>query len=206
MYKELMFDRPYYGTPEHYYNEYLRKHQAKQNKGARTKDSERQKTYEAEWAFQAVVNTKEFKDIAEAKARAKAIYKTAKWQKAWELEKDTTQSAKKPTIVAKQRSSGRGTAGWATGNMVVLDEYCGLNEYTLLHELTHCLGHMHHGRSFRRCLLELVGAFMGTHAKKVLKGEFKKRKLACGAPRKPMTFEQWNAARLRMETMRDGNQ
>lgn len=185
------------------YEEYLRNHAKKQNKGAKGKDSERQKTYEAEWAMQSQVAIKQFKTIEDAQKRAKAIYKTAKWQKVWSLEKNTSRKPQTPYITAKLRSSGRGTAGWATGSMVVLDQYCGLDEYTLLHELTHCLGHMHHGRSFRRCLLELVGSFMGREAKDILKGEFKKRKLACGAPRKPLTFAQWKKAKARMENMRE---
>jgi hypothetical protein len=87
---------------------------------------------------------------------------------------------------------------------VTLDSRAGLDEYTLLHELAHCLGHMHHGRSFRRALLELVGGFMGTEAKKTLKEEFKKRKLSFGDARKPMEFEQWRASVQRMEKMRNG--
>jgi hypothetical protein len=79
-----------------------------------------------------------------------------------------------------------------------------MHKYILLHELAHCLGHMHHGRSFRQCVLELVGTFMGTAEKKLLKAQFKKHKLACGEAKKPMAFEQWNASRLRMEKLRNG--
>ena len=50
----------------------------------------------------------------------------------------------------------------------------------------------------------MVGAFMGAKEKKLLKAEFKKRKLACGDARKPMTFEKWNASRIRMQEMRKG--
>ena len=108
-----------------------------------------------------------------------------------------------PAVVAKQRS-GRGNSGHTNGRTVTLDAVMGLNKYVLLHELTHCLGHMHHGRSFRQTLLKMVGAFMGAKEKKLLKAEFKKRKLACGEPRKPMTFEKWNASRIRMQEMRKG--
>lgn len=187
------------------YKEYLRNHKRKQNKGAMGRvDSEKSKTYQAEWAFQKRVNIKKFKDLKEAQKRAKQIYATKKWQKVWRLERDTERDLmKRPAVVLKERNTGRGTAGWTDGWAVVLDSKAGLDEYTLLHELAHCLGHMHHGRSFRRALLELVGAFMGTEAKKILKEEFTKRKLKCGKARQPMTLTQWRVARNRMENIRE---
>ncbi len=44
---------------------------------------------------------------------------------------------------------------------------------------------------------------IGADAKKILKEEFKKRKLACGVKRKPMTYTQWKAARNKMEKIRN---
>lgn len=209
MYKEMMFDRPYYGTPEHYYNEYLLNHAKKQNKGSGTKDSERQKCYSAEWAFQAKCGPliPKFKDIGEAQKFAKKIYKSKTWQKIWSEKCNDDVLAilnSNPAVVAKQRSSGRGTAGWSNGHSVTLDTRVGLDAYTLIHELTHCLRNMHHGRSFRKDLLVLVSRFLGREAAKVLKEEFKSRKLAFGEARKPMTFEQWQTARLRMQKVRNG--
>jgi len=187
------------------YNEYLRKHRFKQNRGANGRnDTEKSKTYQAEWAFQKRINIKKFKDLKEAQKRAKQIYKTKKWQKVWKLESRTDRPLmKQPAVVLKERNTGRGFAGWSDGWSVVLDSKAGLDEYTLLHELTHCLGHMHHGRSFRRALLELVGAFIGADAKKILKEEFAKRKLKCGKARQPLTYAQWNAARKKMEKIRN---
>jgi len=189
------------------YNEYLRKHRYKQNKGGGGRvDSEMSKTYAAEHAFMRKVKIKQFKSLKEAQKRAKQIYATKKWQKVWRLERDTdrvTSTLKRqPAVVLKERNTGRGTAGWTDGRTVTLDSHAGLDEYTLLHELTHCLGHMHHGRSFRRALLELVGAFIGSDAKKILKEEFTKRKLKYGKARQPLTFAQWNAARKKMEMIR----
>lgn len=187
------------------YYDYLRNHRRKQNKGDGGRvDSERQKTYEAEWAFAREVDFRKFETIEEAQKRAKQIYKTKKWQKVWKLERNTERDLmKQPAIVLKERSTGRGTQGWTDGWSVVLDGKVGLDEYTLLHELAHCLGHMHHGRSFRRALLELVGAFMGSDYKYLLKAEFTKRKLKCGKAREPLTFAQWNAARKKMEKIRN---
>lgn len=187
------------------YNEYLRKHRFKQNRGANGRnDTEKSKTYQAEFAFQRRYKVKDFKTIEEAQKRAKQIYKTKKWQKVWKLESRTNRDLmKQPAVVLKERNTGRGFAGWSDGWSVVLDSKAGLDEYTLLHELTHCLGHMHHGRSFRRALLELVGAFIGADAKKILKEEFTKRKLKCGKARQPLTYAQWNAARKKMEKIRN---
>lgn len=188
------------------YKTYLLKHKANQNKGTIGKDSERQKTYDSEWAFQRQVNIQNFKNLGEAQKFAKKIYKSKTWEKLWRkgIETDVTRIfGVSPKVVAKQRSSGRGTAGWTNGYTVTLDTLCGLNNYTLLHELTHCLGNMHHGRSFRKDLLSLVSRFMGREEAKILKSEFKKRKLSCGEARKPMSFEQWKASVIRMEKIRE---
>ena len=71
-----------------------------------------------------------------------------------------------------------------------------------MHELAHQAGHMHHGRSFRQCLLKLVSQFMGRKEADALKAEFKKAKLAFGNARKPMTEAQWLKARNRMRSIR----
>lgn len=207
-YPELMIKNPYYGTPEYYYNQYLVKHREKQNKGeSYTRDSERMKTYRAEWAFEGQIDNPKFKTIEEAQKCAKKIYKSKTWIKLWKesINGDVTKIFQgTPNVVAKTRN-GRGNAGFTNGRTVTLDLVGGLNKYTLLHELTHCLGHMHHGRSFRQCLLKMVGAFIGAKEKKILKAEFKKSKLACGEPRKPMTFDKWNEARIKMEILRGKN-
>lgn len=190
------------------YKTYLLKHEAKQNRGSRgSRDSERAKCYSAEWAFQSRVKLPQFKDIGEAQKFAKKIYKSKTWQKLWNqsVEGDVTRLfASNPKVVQKARSSGRGTAGHTNGYTVTLDSIAGFDAYTLIHELTHCLGHMHHGRSFRKTLLSMVGVFLGAEHKKVLKEEFKKRKLSFGEARKPLSYEQWMAAKERMEKMRNG--
>ena len=61
---------------------------------------------------------------------------------------------------------------------------------------------MHHGRSFRKTLLSMVGVFLGAEAKKALKQEFKDRKLSFGEARKPLSYEQWMSAKERMSKLR----
>jgi hypothetical protein len=48
----------------------------------------------------------------------------------------------------------------------------------------------------------MVGVFLGAEQKKILKEEFKSRKLSFGEARKPLSYEQWMAAKERMENMR----
>lgn len=208
-YPELAFEMPVWGSPEYKYNQYLVKHREKQNKGGNTlRDSERQKTYNAENQFMSQLYTEglkvEFARIEDAQKCAKKIYKTKKWSKLWQKSVDDDVSRifnATPDVVAMKRSS-KTMSGYTNGRTVTLCPVSGMHKYILLHELAHCLGHMHHGRSFRQCVLELVGTFMGTAEKKLLKAQFKKHKLACGEAKKPMAFEQWNASRLRMESMR----
>jgi len=205
MYKELMFDRPYYGTPEHYYNEYLRAHAAKQNKGARGRDSERQKTYEAEWRYQANFGSgREFTDINEVQKYVDTITRSKTYSKlvaeGSNIERLFTNNRVK--VATKYRNTGRGTAGQATQGHITLDSKVGMNQYTVLHELAHCIGHWHHGRSFRQCLLKLVSRFMSAADAQFLKEEFKAGGLSVGNARKPMTFDQWVASKARMEKMR----
>jgi putative metallohydrolase (TIGR04338 family) len=186
------------------YQTYLIKHTRKQNKGAEyTRDSERLKTYRAEWAFgSANGQGKEFSTIEEVQKFVEKVCKSKTWAKLWE-ENDRWEKWRKVVPVnQKMTGHGRRTAAFTNGESITVDPLCGMNEYTMLHELTHCLGHMHHGRSFRRDLLKLVSRFMGRDAATALKGEFKKAKLPCGEPRKPLTYEQWMAARIRMEKIR----
>lgn len=198
------FKCPTYGSDEYNYNQYLGNHINKQNKGSRGKDTERLKTYRAEWKFQSQIDEGSFDTIEEAQKYAKRIYKSKKWQKLWleSVEDDALRLlGAQPKVVAMNRRNKK-MSGYTDGFTVTLDMVSGCNKYTLLHELAHCLGHMHHGRSFRRVLLELVGAFMGTKEKKILKSEFKKHKLSFGNARKPLSFEKWMESKKRMEQMR----
>jgi len=187
------------------YQTYLLKHEAKQNRGAKySRDTEKTKTYRAEWAFQSRAEIADFQDVKEAQKFAKKIYKSKTWQKLWKRSVNLDVSrimAMSPRVVGMSRRS-KTMSGYTDGNTVTLCPITGMNKYVLLHELAHCLGHMHHGRSFRQCVLSLVGAFMGAKEKKILKEEFKKKKLACGEPRKPMSYENWVASDKQMEKMR----
>jgi hypothetical protein len=187
------------------YETYLLKHKAKQNRGAKySRDTEKLKTYKSEWSFQSRAEIPDFKDLKEAQKFAKKLYKSKTWIKLWQksVEEDVGKIfSGQPQVVGMSRRS-KTMSGYTNGTTVTLCPTTGMNKYVLLHELAHCLGHMHHGRSFRQCVLSLVGAFMGAKEKKILKEEFKKKKLACGEPRKPMSYENWVASVRRMEKVR----
>ena len=199
------FDYPTYDSEEYKYNQYLRKHKNKQNKGATSRDSEREKTYKAENLFMRQVNTLEFNDIAEITKFSSKIYKSKTWMKLWEkaIETDVSLMFNPRPQIVEMRDTKKRLSGYTDGKTVTLCPITGFNKYILLHELAHCLGHMHHGRSFRQCLVSLVGTFMGANEKKILKNEFKRKGLSFGEARKPMSFDNWLASKQRMENMRE---
>ena len=181
------------------YLDYLQKQKMSQNKGTYGKDSEKTKTYKCEWAFQREYQVKEFDTVRQAQKRCDQITKSALWAK---LRDEKDRNIYPISVNPKQRNTGRNTAGWARGNTITLDLICCLDEYTLIHEMAHCLGNWHHGRQFRRDLLKLVSRFMGAEPAKILKSKFKEKKLACGEQRKPLAFEKWIEAKERMTKMR----
>jgi len=188
------------------YRKYLGEFHLRQNRGARrTRDTEKRKTYRAEWAYTRNMGGKDmFESIEEAEKFAKRIYKSKTWNKLWEENFRSWQTAnvgtRKPIILAAKRESKR-LGGHTDGHRVTLYK-SGLCKYTLLHELAHCLGHMHHGRSFRKTVLALVGTFLGADHKKELKRCFKEQGLKYGDARKPKTFEQWQKSYTHMMLLR----
>ena len=188
------------------YRKYLGEFHLRQNRGAKyTRDTEKRKTYRAEWAYTRNMGGKDtFASIEEAEKFAKRIYKSKTWNKIWEENFRSWQTenvgTRTPMIVAAQRDSKR-LGGYTDGQRVTLYK-SGLCKYTLLHELAHCLGHMHHGRSFRKTVLALVGTFLGADHKKELKRCFKEQGLKYGEARKPKTFEQWQKSYTHMMLLR----
>ena len=155
-------------------------------------DSEKQKVYSAEWAFQDKVDIKQFKDIREAEKRMKQITSSKLWS-------DLNGRATSLEHTGRMKRYA-GMAYW-TGKIKLANS--GLDEYTLLHELAHQTPNaMHHGVQFRINLVRLVSRFMGTHAAKELKTSFKKKKLKMSMPQ-PRSPESWFKSYKRMEQIRN---
>jgi len=185
------------------YNAYLIKHKEKQNRGAITKDSERKKTYEAEWAFARQVKIPRFESVDQAQKFVTKVCKSTTYKKLWEENDRWDKWLMNVDVKQKQTGHGRRTAAFTNGRSITVDPLVGLDAYTMLHELAHCAGNMHHGRSFRKQLLKLVSRFLGTEPAKILKSEFRTRKLACGEARKPLSFEKWVVAKNKMQKIRE---
>ena len=155
-------------------------------------DSEKQRVYNAEWAFQKKVDIKQFKDIREAEKRMKQITSSKLWS-------DLNGRATSLEHTGRMKRYA-GMAYW-TGKIKLANS--GLDEYTLLHELAHQTPNaMHHGVQFRINLVRLVSRFMGTQAAKELKTSFKKKKLKMSMPQ-PRSPESWFKSYKRMEEMRE---
>ena len=154
-------------------------------------DSEKQRVYNAEWAFQKKVDIKQFKDIREAEKRMKQITSSKLWS-------DLNGRATSLEHTGRMKRYA-GMAYW-TGKIKLANS--GLDEYTLLHELAHQTPNaMHHGVQFRINLVRLVSRFMGTEAAKELKASFKKKKLKMSIS-KPRSPESWYKSYKRMEEIR----
>ena len=160
------------------------------------RDSDKTKVYKSEWAMQKQVKIRKFKNIEEAAKRAHQIVKSKLWS---DLEgRDTI-------YLEDNRRMGRATAGRAFAGGKIQLASTGMDEYTLIHELTHQLPNcMHHSVQFRINLLKLTSRFIGTEAAKILKAEFKERKLKLSHS-KPKSPESWYKSYVHMENVRNVN-
>ena len=181
------------------YSEYIaRKQQVKKTgrSNGSYRDSNRLKVYQSEWAFQKQVQIKQFDTFKDAERRMKQITNSKLWKE--------LSGGKFVYLEQKRDMGGRSrTAGRAHyGGKIDLCPTHGMDEYTLLHELAHQAGAMHHDVKFRRNLLRLVSRFMGTEAASILKGEFRSRKLKLTLSTGSKSPEDWLKSYLKMEAVR----
>lgn len=160
------------------------------------RDSNRQKVYQSEWAFQKQVQIKKFATFKDAERRMKQITNSKLWKdlaggKFVYLEQ-------KRDMGGRSRTAGR--AHWS--GKIDLCPTHGMDEYTLLHELAHQAGAMHHDVKFRKILLRLVSRFMGTEAASILKKEFKARGLKLALNTSMKSPEDWLKSYLRVSAAR----
>lgn len=176
------------------YAEYYRRKVKVSRLGRRANtDSEISKVYDSEFSFIKKANIKKFKDIKEAEQRFKQITRSKLWEQ--------LTGGKKCRLELNTRLTSYGGMSFPGGRIEL--SKCGLDEYTLIHELAHqTRNSMHHGVQFRINLLKLVSRFMGTETAKLLKGEFKKRKLKLSIPQ-PRSPESWYKSYQHMEMVRE---
>jgi len=165
-------------------------------------DSQRSKVYRAEWSFERknFESIHRFSSIKEAIAYANKVVKSATWQKVKGPIGNDIQ-----TLEVRARKIGSRTAGLAYWNGIIeLNPEFGFNEYTLLHELAHSAGYMHHDGSFVECLLKLVSRFMGPNLAKELKSEFKNKKVKLKVPTPKIKMpDEWIVGYERMKKARE---
>lgn len=165
-------------------------------------DSGRSKVYSAEFAVQrkypdSSVNLSE----KETTQYFKRIVKSKTYQNLC-----GNNGRKSPTLRFMKASSSPRVAGTAGYNGVIsLRPNCGTNKYTIIHELTHTAGNMHHDVGFRVDLVKLVSRFLGTQMAKDLKKEFRSRKLKMSVSQNIMSPLKWLEGYNRMAAMRDKN-
>lgn len=160
------------------------------------RDSNRQKVYESEWAFQKQVEIKKFATFKDAERRMKQIMNSKLWKE--------LAGGKFVYLEQKRDMGGRSrTAGRAhSGGKIDLCPSSGMDEYTLLHELAHQAGAMHHDVKFRKILLRLVSRFMGTEAASILRKEMRSRGLKLTLNTSVKSPEDWLKSYLKVTEAR----
>ena len=163
-----------------YYEYALRKSDIK-----KWKDSERQKTYNAEFAFEeSNPHVTKVMSIEECQKFVRRVLKSKLWgefvaEKSEHGEYGKRKAVKNVKVV--EMNSSR-FSGVCYGGIIKLDTSTGTNKYVILHELTHSAGFNKHDHKFRAALLRLVSRFLGRAEAKSLKQSFREHKLRYTKP------------------------
>lgn len=180
------------------YDSYLyKKAQVRRTGRTAYKDSTQSKVYDAEHAFVEKVTPIKFEDLSVAESYLKKVLKSRTWSKL---------GGKKEVTLILRRNMGERSrySGFATADgEIYLCPTKGMDEYTLLHELAHTAGHMHHDVSFRNCLLTLVARFMSRASADMLRAEFRSRKLKLSVRKGHKDPDIWLESYLRLKKARE---
>ena len=173
------------------HKQYLKEFKYKQNKGAyRKKDSEKQKTYNAEHVYYKTMGTKYNSTEKELKDLHKRIVNSKTWF-------NNSVIKYKPKLEFSNKLGGAYASKYSIriGGMMCKE--------VLIHELAHSIGNLHHGRSFRQSQVMLTGRFLGAEHKKALMKAYKEAGLSYGKARKPKSYEQWVKSYRHMQKIKD---
>lgn len=176
---------------------YVKQSQIKQRGRASFQDGSRSKVYKAEWAFQRKAGSgKQFATLKDAQQYVQKVISSKTWTA---LGGSTSVRLEQK----KDMGSRSRTAGLAHhGGLIVLCPRYGMNEYTVLHELAHQCGHMHHDLTFRLCIVDLVSRFMGKELGQMLKAAFREGGLKM-SKRAEKTPQAWLEAYCRAAVARE---
>lgn len=179
------------------YEAYLQKHQRKMkthNKGYAhsMKDSEKNKTYQAEWELEKLYpHIDEKMSKRETERYIERICKSKFWR-----------GYNIPRVEwMKDMGEGRRVNANATKYRIRFSP-SGATKYTVLHELAHVAGYMNHGRGFRIFLLKIVSRFLGREVSMSLKKLFKEKGLKISKIRRPLDYEAWKKRHIRLSESR----
>jgi len=156
------------------------------------RDSERTRTYEAEWKFERenrglMGKLDEFSDVEK-------FVKQVTASKTWE--KVTRYHGKVRVVKARNMGCRAAFVGRSYGSWIEISPAFDYTKYIVLHELAHSAGYSHHHVTFRECLLKLVSRFLGREAASILKANFKENGLRV-TPAKPKEPIAWLRAAQR---------
>ena len=160
-----------------------------------SRDSQRRKVYESEWGFRRQYVPKTFKDEKEARNYVKRILRSKLWS-------EVDEAGKEVTLMVNESNAIRTYAGRAHWDGTLELSKYGMDEYTVLHELAHLAGHMHHDVGFCQTLLKLVSRFMGREPAKILRSEMKSRRVKIVLNTKIKEPEDWLRDYQRMQKVR----
>lgn len=147
------------------------------------RDSERQKTYNAEFSFEAdFSHVRERMDFKDCQKFVKRVMKSKLWEEFANKKCEMHRIDRAPTNVTIVEFNSKSWAGVCYGNLIKLDKITGMNKYVILHELAHAAGFGHHDYRFRWALLKLVSRFLGQSEAKGLKKSFREHKLRYTKP------------------------
>ncbi len=178
----------------HQYSNYVgKKNRVKKTGRTANKDSSRSKVYQAEWKFQETYDNEGSMNLKAATNFVDRVTNSKLWK-----EFDAPEFIR---VEMMRDMKYAATAGRAYGSMIKLAPSCA-TKYTILHELAHCAGFMHHDIGFRKTVLKLVSRFMGVQAAKDLKKEFKANGLKMTVKNKILEPLEWMAAKEKMQRLR----
>lgn len=157
------------------------------------KDSNKTKVYSAEWKFEAIHGMgKRFNSLEDCQKYVNRIVKSKLWNEMTEGKHINLSYTRATSIL-----------GRAYGSHIELAK-SGFNQYTILHELAHCVpGNMHHDVSFRQTLVKLVSRFWGREQAAELKKQFKAKGLKMTRKLTIKEPDVWFAGVKRLEEARD---
>lgn len=157
-----------------------------------SRDSERTKTYEAEWKLESehpemMGRLNEFSDVEKF---VKQVCASKTWEKL------SCRYGKVRVVKSRNMGSRATYMGRSHGSWIEISPAFDYNKYIVLHELAHSAGYNHHHVTFRECLLKLVSRFLGRETAMILKANFKEQGLRV-TPSKPKDPQSWLKAAQR---------